>query len=532
MFFNSASSFGKKAVNPLAIGAGYAPVRFRHSTLGDPSLNFATVANGADTEVTQWLDQSGNAHHATAPTPTAGGTDNMLYVPNAINGNPAIKARSMSTGSGTFLAPVRKGVLAKTTGNPTTTGWTKHLLFAFNTFAYNAQSNSLMSNRTGTAGHLLRQLTSTGLALQCAVASSGANSLNILYDYILTGNWFIFTQTCDPITYESKVYFNGNFVAKGTLTAASVADPSFAYGAYASSLGSPADAFFGMGQVHEGVLTEADIALFCAYEFAKWGWTGLKKPIYFDWLGNSIFQGDYAGNGVTTKIQYKTMQILLGKTDANGQRAYPSVNGWNYGRDAARTSQLLTEANSTSNTTDLMYVHGGAFAKFRNPACRRICVIWEGTNTIAAVGGTVSGAYSDLLALVAAAKATGKYTDILVLTCLPRFQNTTLTLLTTELFQYNELIRDGMELGGDLRAAGATHLADVQTLAPYQSDKAPITTGTPGTPPYGDAGQSPFNATWYAPNPTPVNGFATDSIHPTEAGHQLIAELIVNSLGL
>jgi hypothetical protein len=548
MFFNSGSS-GNRSVDLLTIGAGYAPVAFRHTTLGDPALNFVTVTNGADTEVTQWLDQSGNGHHATAAIATAGGSDNMLLVP-AFNGRTALAARSMTTPFGTPQAPVRKGRLLRAAGFPgraSDGGWTQHFFVSLGQIGDAVNCNTIIGSAVTPATRWFRQLTSGGPAWQGNVSTSGVNALNLVYNYPIKNNWLLFSQTFNVATLEQKLYINGNFVSSATLASVPTDDTSFCYGAIGAFPGSFADALYGMVQVHAGVLTEADIIRFCQAEFARWGLTGSSLPIYIDFLGNSIAAGLYAipniGDTATGRltILHRVCEKLLALVDGNGNRKIYSANGWNYGVNGLTTAQVLANAQSapTASGTGTM-IGGGAFVKTKNPGCRMVCSIMELTNTFFTNSRNAAAAYADLITLVTAAKATGKYDDIAVWTALPRFQSTlsvsspTTCLVTPGLFALNDLVRTGMQQGGSLRAAGATRLIDVQKIAGYNNADSPVITGTPGDGVFGRSGTSPFTRELYAPNgetTSPGNSFATDGVHPSGAGAQLLADLFVQEMG-
>ncbi len=131
------------------------------------------------------------------------------------------------------------------------------------------------------------------------------------------------------------------------------------------------------------------------------------------------------------------------------------------------------------------------------PTARTTLVIWGGTNDLSA-GRTPAQTYNFLKTYVTNRKATGKYDRIVVMTSVPREGN------TAERFAYNDLIRAGMQPGGDLRVLGADVLCDLQTLSIF------------------DEPNDVNNATYYD----------LDRIHLTNAAYAQVAGLAKTTLGL
>ena len=339
----------------------------------------------------------------------------------------------------------------------------------------------------------------------------------------------VFSETSNPTALVNEIYVNGNFFQRNAI-ASYVNDASFAYGALNTTKTFPADAFFGAAQANRGILTRDDIVIIATGEFARWGWIGAKRPVHFDFIGDSITLGLSLANIPLMTHPYKIAQTMVAKTEVDGSRRYPSVSLINYGVSGTRTTQML--ASNIATTGSGVYASGGAFTKFANRACRQICSINGGTNNIVLSGESPETAYENLRLLVAGAGASGKYNQIAVWTSLPRYDNATLTPWTSTLFAYNDLIRTGMADSGSLRAAGATHLIDVQTLTEFNNTNLPMTTGVPGAGSFINNNGSPFTTQLFVANGAPSNGFPTDSVHPAEYSNGLMANLFITAMGL
>ena len=126
-------------------------------------------------------------------------------------------------------------------------------------------------------------------------------------------------------------------------------------------------------------------------------------------------------------------------------------------------------------------------------------LVGGGVNDIAQ-GASVATAYTRYKTLVANRRATSKYGIIVVRTEMPATNST----ITTSLFALNDLIRAGMQPGGDLLAAGANLLMDVQQLPAFNSTTS-------------------FNNLTY---------YNADLLHLNDEGYRQLSVLAKSTLGL
>src|SRR3982751_2269663 len=222
------------------------------------------------------------------------------------------------------------------------------------------------------------------------------------------------------------------------------------------------------GKIAEAIIypTAHSIATRGTIEDLTMSWFGVAP------MGTYIFDGDSLTAGV----------------GSSGGNTYPaqfiaSIPGVNFSiNDGVGGATLINMNNDAPSTID------NQIYALRAPT---YLMIWGGTNDMYVTGGgyTPAQTYDHLKTYIAARRATGKYTKIVVLTSIPREDPSN---NTADRFAYNDLIRAGMQPGGDLLAIGADILCDLQTLSMFNSaaDASDTT--------YYDADKVHLNNTGYA----------------------------------
>ncbi len=228
-----------------------------------------------------------------------------------------------------------------------------------------------------------------------------------------------------------------------------------------------------LGQMSELMIFNGahDVGMRNLVETSVMGYYGITRS------ENFIFDGD---------------SLTIG-TGSTGGQSYPNqfmalIGGSHYSLNDGVGGQKLDDMDAAAVSS----IDATAY-----PTARTTLIIWGGTNDLSA-GRTPAQTYNFLKNYITNRKATGKYDRIVVMTSVPREGN------TPERFTYNDLIRAGMQPGGDLRALGADVLCDLQTLSIF------------------DDPNDVNNAAYYDP----------DRIHLLNAAYAQVAGLLETTLGM
>jgi lysophospholipase L1-like esterase len=154
---------------------------------------------------------------------------------------------------------------------------------------------------------------------------------------------------------------------------------------------------------------------------------------------------------------------------------------------------MSTRANSESGLKNYFY-----------PSVPTMLWVMGGTNDIIHDTVDATTAYTRLKLYVSSCAATGKFSTIGVCTLPATGYNS--GGFATVVKAYNDLIRAGMQPGGDLLAIGATKLANLQSNPIFDDTPANVSTVT-------------HNATYY-------NTVAADYTHLTDAGYDALAAIV------
>jgi hypothetical protein len=202
------------------------------------------------------------------------------------------------------------------------------------------------------------------------------------------------------------------------------------------------------------------------------------NPLYIIADGDSLTHGS-----PTTALGTYMQHLHAGLTKS---RVYQV---WDSGVGGDKIETMDSQASGAGGIDSITY---------DNPSPQTLLIFWGGTNNIVTVE-TVATTFGRAVDYITN-RAGGNYSTIAVVTTIPRADTAT----TTKIFQYNDLVRAGMEADGDLLTAGVDVLLDLQTLTQFDAD--------------GD-----YNDTNY---------YNADKIHLTSAGNSAVAAFFKTALGL
>lgn len=144
-------------------------------------------------------------------------------------------------------------------------------------------------------------------------------------------------------------------------------------------------------------------------------------------------------------------------------RAMIDVNKNYYWRNAAVSGDYLGVTAFSADVRATTTVNANYTGSDLEPDLSgAILICWAGTNDMVLGGVSVSGTYTRLKNYIANRKASGKYSRIAFMTCIPR-SNSGNPQTLTRLFPFNDLVRAGWG-NGELQALGLTDLIDLQQM--------------------------------------------------------------------
>lgn len=418
----------------------YAGLQFYSDTLS--SAHYALVGGGLNV----WTDLSNQNDSPSAPGP--GGRPGFLS--QGIGSQPAFQ----------FNAGLYVG---QTSGFPTGS-YTKFILHMPDTMTNN--HGNLISSGSSQADALFYN---NGLNLMVYKGSNTATSL--VYSY--PANPEIVCQTWDATTRTATIYQNGVKSGAGTISSP-LSGIDWQVGCFNSDSTQSYPGKIALVGFTENVLPPSDILKITNWIGAQWR---LSMPFYvFD--GDSLTFG-YLASSPAKSYPYQFRGLLS-----------TTMNLWN---NAVPGSTLLDMDSRAQTGIDLL-----AYPSYSQG---QILVAWGGTNDIAGPPAqTPATTYSRLVSYVTDRHNTNLYSQIVILTAIPRGSAS----LSDTLFSYNNLIRSGMQPGGSLLASGATLLCDLQQLSIFNTDTA-----------------------WN--NPT---YYQSDNTHLTDTGYLQVAQALKTTLGL
>ena len=365
-------------------------------------VSLLKFVGGGDGSISTWYDQSGNGKHAVS---TARPTLVSSGVLQTMNGKPAALfagASYLTASAVTVPQPYSEYAVV----SPTNT--------AVGIVAASTTGDSALYTEDSVV-----KTRSTGLAIFSTKVPIGVGVGNIL-SLVQNGA-------------SSLVCANGGYL-NGTISTAGI-------------IGLEIGSWQGGGLPYSGKISELIIFPSAhATEMRRWVEFSLMNAYGIRPMESYVLDGD----------------SLTAGAESTGGNTYPaqfmaSIPGANFSiNDGVGGATLLDMASDAPTTIDNQVYALGQPVNL---------IVWGGTNDMYVTGGgyTPAQTYAHLKTYVAARKATGKYSRIVVMTSIPRESD------TANRFAYNDLIRAGMQPGGDLLAAGASMLCDLQQLSAFDN---------------------------------------------------------------
>jgi lysophospholipase L1-like esterase len=422
--------------------------------------------------VTAWNDLSGKTNNASSAGSGTGVTVNLT----GINGLPALQ---FSGGK----------YLAQSNGVATTAPRTLFFIYQADSIP---QTGAIFGGSGSNIFNIGFSSTAFSNANQYALLSTQSPALSSCLN-AAPGNPEIVVCTVDPVTNKWVVYQNGmqtsgQYIGVGNLMASAF---SAGPGAVPWQIGAFNGGANFTGKIGALGYAANGVSPATALSITQWLATAYGiKPYYVMCDGDSL-TGGYNGNAYPSNNLAWPSQFLQ-LCAASGKPMWVFNNGY--------TGIDLVYMNYNASTPDGNNVIDN-FVYPNSIANEITLVVWGGTNDISSDSQTAAQTYARLVTYVTNRAATGKYKKICVVTCIPRNNNGGVT--TAINFAYNALITAGMQSGGSLLAAGATHLCDPTQLSQFNS------------------ASSVLNTTYYL----------SDYTHLTQAGYALIAGAVKATLG-
>lgn len=469
---NAYVAYGLKKLRAAYAGQCF---KARHSSGTEQDIGFdpngnmdtaalMTFASGGTVYLKTWYDQSGNGKDLTITTFDA--TKSYAIVSSGVLntdqfGNP------MFRGNGTGQGSVSSNLPQHITGHPTG----DHSVLSYVQFTESFPFGILYGNS-------VERLEISSSATRGSRLFKTGGGMATVGSAIVMSNQPQYIQTTTNLTsLKTNWYQNGQGVKQNASITTYTPDAVLRLGYSNTAFTFRFDDLMGELVLYSRVLTDTEMRN--AWRCARQKFS-LPAPVYIIGDGDSLTEGD----STTLKSYFRQLNLILN----------PNVFYQHYdsGVGGDRIIEMISEATTADTGID--------FIKYLEPNPYRLLIAWGGTNQIVQVPETPATTYASTLTYVSGRKATGNFNRIAWLTSLPR-ENTT---ITTEMFQYNDLLRSGMLSGGTLAPAGCDALVDINTLAQFDAD--------------GD-----YNDLTY---------FGADKIHLVDAGQAIIASYLKQALNL